>query len=230
MLRTAAAFGESAAVHRTGNGAFPADKCAGDGVRAGARGRCTAGVQHAALRRVSSASPSDREFLTYSPGPESEADATGPLPANPEHGPWRRQFGLALGTDLRTSGSSGDVDADGTVDAIDNCLYRPNPNQQDTGGFGSANIADGIGDVCQCGNVAGDGRVAADDVLAYRQSLANPAGAPLSAAAQTRCVVIGTGTACNVLQVSAIRRALAVPALPPLTSASVAQVCAAAKP
>jgi len=78
--------------------------------------------------------------------------------------------------------------------------------------------------------VSDSGAVDASDVAAYRQSLANPAGAPLSADAQARCVVLGSGSSCNVVQVSVLRRGLASPALPPVTSAAAAQVCAAAQP
>jgi hypothetical protein len=67
-------------------------------------------------------------------------------------------------------------------------------------------------------------------VLAYRQSLADPSGAPLSPAALTRCKVFAGGSACNVLQLAVLRRGLNVPALAPLTTSSAAQVCAAALP
>jgi hypothetical protein len=157
------------------------------------------------------------------------ADATQPLPTHPEHGPWRRQFGLALGTDIRTSGTSPDSDFDTIADAADNCRYRANAGQGDTGGFGSASPPDGIGDACQCGNITGvNGRVDAADVLAYRQSLAT--GLPFTGAPATFCRVYSGGTACNILQVSVLRRALHVPALAPLTTPIAAQVCLAALP
>lgn len=110
------------------------------------------------------------------------------------------------------------------------CPYRTNPGQEDAGGLGAGSAPDGTGDVCQCGNVSGDGRVAPEDVTAYRQALASPTGAALSSAAQTRCVVYRTGTACNLLPVTVIRRALHVPALGPITSSALAQNCAASKP
>jgi len=78
--------------------------------------------------------------------------------------------------------------------------------------------------------VSGDGRVSPADVATYRQFLANPTGAPLTADAQTRCVVLGSGTACNIVQVSAIRRGLNVPPLAPLLSSAAAQVCGATRP
>ena len=158
------------------------------------------------------------------------ANATGFLPPNPRHGPWLRQQALGQASDLRTSGAPGDADGDGVDDAIDNCPHRSNALQEDTGGFGIGSAPDGIGDACQCGNVADGGAVDTADVLAYRQSLANPAGVGLGADAQSRCVVVGTGTACDILQVTALRRGLHVPALAPLTSAPVAQVCPATRP
>ena len=135
---------------------------------------------------------------------------------------------MALGTDLRTSGTSLDSDLDGIANAADNCRYRANPAQQDAGGFGPTSPPDGIGDACQCGNITGSGRVDAADVLAYRQSLAS--GVPFAGTAATLCRVYAGGTQCNVLQVSVLRRGLHVPALAPLTTSSAAQVCAAALP
>ncbi|HXX48009.1 MAG TPA: hypothetical protein VEN47_07265, partial [Myxococcota bacterium] len=84
------------------------------------------------------------------------------------------------------------------------------------------------GDACQCGSVAGDGHVDTTDVAAYRAALANPTGAALSSAAQTRCRVLGRTGGCTILQVTAIRRAIASPSLAPIQSGPAAQSCVAA--
>ncbi len=153
------------------------------------------------------------------------ANETGTPSANPAHGPWRRLQAQIGNGDIRTSL---DADFDGVADSVDDCRYRANPGQEDTGGFGPASGPDNIGNECQCGNIAGGGRVDSADVLAYRQSLAT--GVPLAGTAGTLCKVFSGGTACNILQLSVLRRGLNVPALAPLTTSSAAQVCAAALP
>ena len=156
------------------------------------------------------------------------ADLTGPIPPAPAHGPWRTFESRAANGDVRAS-STTDSDGDGVPDAVDNCPHRANPGQEDAGGFGSDTQPDFIGDMCQCGNLAGNGRVMSDDVVAYRKFLANPA--TLTADARSRCVVIGTGADCTVLQVSVLRRVLHFPPVAqPLTSTMAAQVCAATRP
>jgi len=155
----------------------------------------------------------------------SYADDTGPIPPNPTHGPWRRPGARAALEDIRTGA---DTDGDGVPDAIDNCPLVANPSQADTGGMGPGSPPDKIGDACQCGSVAGDGHVDATDVAAYRAALANPTGAALSADAQTRCRVLGRTGACNIVQVTAIRRAIAAPSLLPIQSGPAAQFCVAA--
>jgi len=154
------------------------------------------------------------------------ADATGPLPTNPFHSAWRRPGARAALEDIRTGV---DTDGDGVPDAADNCPLVSNPGQEDTGGMGPGSAPDRIGDACQCGSVAGDGHVDTTDVAAYRAALANPTGAPLSAAAQTRCRVLGRTGACNIVQVTAIRRAIAAPSLAPIQSGPAAQFCVAAR-
>lgn len=56
-----------------------------------------------------------------------------------------------------------DTDMDGVPDSLDNCDFIPNALQADSGGVGFGSPADGIGDVCQCGDVTGDGVVTAGD-------------------------------------------------------------------
>src|SRR5262245_36030435 len=76
------------------------------------------------------------------------------------------------------------------------------------------------GDACQCGDVDDDRALTAADAALFRAHLANPAGAPLDAAAAAKCNVAGAPTsACDVLDVAVLRRELA--ALAP----GVADVC-----
>ncbi|HTO05795.1 MAG TPA: FG-GAP-like repeat-containing protein [Myxococcota bacterium] len=153
------------------------------------------------------------------------ADATGVTPAFPSHGPWHTPGARAALEDVRTGA---DTDGDGVPDAVDNCPLVQNPGQQDTGGLGAGSPPDKIGDACQCGSVAGDGHVDASDVAAYRAALANPSGAPLTPAAQTRCRLLGRTGGCDVRQVTALRRAIASPSLAPIQSGPAAQFCVAA--
>jgi hypothetical protein len=166
-----------------------------------------------------------RGRVLHAPG--SVASGGSIAPPNPPHGPWRRFGAQSVEGDLRTLGDP-DLDGDGVADGLDNCLFVANPGQADDGGWSAASPADGIGDDCQCGNVAGSGRVDQTDVDAYRAFLADPSGAALSAGALARCAVVGTPSPCNIVQVVAIRRGLQLPPLAPVTSSSLAQVCDAA--
>lgn len=65
-----------------------------------------------------------------------------------------------------------DSDGDGVPDLSDNCPYRFNPSQQDSGGLLSS-TPDGIGDACQCGDVSGDGEVNDKDLYYLTEGL-NP--------------------------------------------------------
>jgi len=152
-------------------------------------------------------------------------DDTGPIPAAPEHGPWRGPQPTVAGFDIRTGR---DTDADGVVDSLDNCPRVANPGQEDDGGLGAGSAPDLIGNACQCGNVGGDGRIDGADVTAFRSPLANPSGAGLGSPAQSRCTVLTQGAPCNVVQLSVIRRGLAAPPRYPVSTAPAAQFCAAA--
>lgn len=67
-----------------------------------------------------------------------------------------------------------DTDSDGIFDYADNCPNTPNADQRDSGGI-DTNIADGIGDACQCGDISGDGRITnTDSVLIKRHLLGLP--------------------------------------------------------
>jgi hypothetical protein len=60
-----------------------------------------------------------------------------------------------------------------------------------------------------CGDLNGDGQVAAPDVARIRSALANPTGSALSPAEAGRCSVAGTPTDCNLLDSTIVRRRLA---------------------
>jgi hypothetical protein len=117
------------------------------------------------------------------------------------------------------------LDSDGDVIQAfrDNCAYTFNPGQTDSGGVDDV-LADGIGDACQCGDVDDDGIVDDLDVLAYRDSLADPIGSALSPAGVSKCSVIDSAGPCEILDVSVTQRVL-VPLLP-----EIEQVCSAATP
>jgi hypothetical protein len=103
---------------------------------------------------------------------------------------------------------TGDFDADGVEDALDDCPVTADVSQQDSGGVGAA-PADGIGDACQCGDASDDGRVDGADVAAVRRRLA---GSPAPLAAPQKCDV-GGSSACDLSDAVRLVRALA--ALPP---------------
>ncbi len=135
--------------------------------------------------------------------------------------------GLGDGVEVNVYGTSpilADTDGDAAQDGADNCPVTANPTQSDVGGV-SGGPADGIGDACQCGDVDDDGSVDSADVVAYRDSLADPDGLPLTSAGVAKCSVIGSAGPCEILDVSVIQRALeSEPLLP-----GIAQVCSAAR-
>ena len=122
------------------------------------------------------------------------------------------------------SPATGDYDADGTEDAVDNCPVHPNgtPPQPDSGGVESS-LPDGVGDPCQCGDVDGDGKVLQSDVDAVRLFLAEPA---LALPFPDKCNVAGKSGAaeCDVLDLVVLTRARET------LGPGVAQICAPALP
>jgi hypothetical protein len=124
----------------------------------------------------------------------------------------------------RTTGPGGPADPDGDNPGGggDNCPYVPNPTQADSGRVGSS-VPDGIGDACQCGDVAADGRVDAADVALYRDHLRNPAVYWLTDDARRLCSIVGEDPqVCDLLDLVVLRRALAG------SSPGVSSVCDAA--
>jgi hypothetical protein len=113
------------------------------------------------------------------------------------------QFLAPLGSDIVISALD-DCDGDTVAEAVDNCLFTPNPGQADSGGVASA-VADGIGDACQCGDVTGNGIVNGQDANAIRRHALGLTPNPLFAV-PGNCDVTGNGT-CNGQDANAVKRA-----------------------
>jgi lysophospholipase L1-like esterase len=97
-----------------------------------------------------------------------------------------------------------DADADGVLDATDNCVHTANPGQEDVAGlFGPP--ADGIGDACQCGDVTGDGGIDLLDAATYQRGLAGVLPTLLN---EDKCSVIGGRLDCDPNDQRALREAL----------------------
>jgi hypothetical protein len=121
-----------------------------------------------------------------------------------------------IAVSLATSAATQDLDGDGRIGSADNCPAVANASQTDSDG-------NGIGNLCECGDVSGNGRISSVDVDVYRAYLSRPTTSPLSAEARSKCRVDGDSAACDVLQVSVLRRALAAPPLAP----GIVQLCTA---
>jgi hypothetical protein len=114
------------------------------------------------------------------------------------------------------AGSVMDSDGDSRPDLVDNCPYVPNFLQDDKSG-------DGIGDVCQCADVDGDGEVTSGDVNLLRNELAGLQPGILEEN-YSKCGAYPPTGACDLLTLIVMRRALA--GLEP----TVSQTCRAALP
>jgi hypothetical protein len=121
-----------------------------------------------------------------------------------------------------TVGGLVDYDGDGVPDSIDDCPYTYNPDQQDTGGIGSGSAPDGIGDVCQCGDVNGNGFVTLADSVIILRSLLIP---PTATVQNPQLCDVGGSAECTLADSVIILRANLSP-----PTATVSQNCAAAKP
>jgi len=60
-----------------------------------------------------------------------------------------------------------DTDGDGIPDAVDDCPFYASPNRTDTN-------HDHRGDICECGDQNGDGRVDVRDIVAINLAIFNP--------------------------------------------------------
>jgi hypothetical protein len=113
-----------------------------------------------------------------------------------------------------------DADADGICGSADNCPFAANASQLDGGGLGSA-TPDGIGDACQCGDLAPNGIIDAADLAAYRTYLTQD---PNTVVASPLCQ-LSASPGCSIVDEAVLARALGAGGpYPP----GIAQVCAAA--
>ncbi|MFN8625897.1 MAG: thrombospondin type 3 repeat-containing protein [Candidatus Binatia bacterium] len=119
-------------------------------------------------------------------------------------------------------GASGDADGDGVPDASDNCPYTANADQKDTGGIGSGSAPDGIGDVCQCGDVNGNGVVTLADSTIILRSLLEP---PTATQQNPQLCDVGGTSGCTLADATIILRANLSP-----PTATILQRCAPANP
>ncbi len=114
---------------------------------------------------------------------------------------------------VRSAQPAQDRDGDGFGDEFDNCPETANPSQSDSGGVAApwdltGWISEGIGNVCQCGDVSGDGRVAKLDAQTLRSLLASGVSPDALPLLRPRCQVAGT-RACDLLDVVVMERAIA---------------------
>jgi hypothetical protein len=98
-----------------------------------------------------------------------------------------------------------------TVGCDDNCPYTQNADQRDIGGVGSL-PADGIGDVCQCGDVSGDGRITLTDFVLLQRWLSF--GLPLP---KEELCDVGGSPACTLSDFVVLSRVLNPPAISSIT-------------
>jgi hypothetical protein len=142
--------------------------------------------------------------INPTPAPERQGmltvNVTGPAEVKVTGDQW---VGAALGSNVPaviTIASAVDSDGDTKVDASDNCPTLPNPGWADSGTIGGT-APDGIGDVCQCGDVNGSGIVTGSDGLRINQAALNigpfsaTAGATQSITTATNTFLVGR---CNV--------------------------------
>ena len=123
-------------------------------------------------------------------------------------------------------GGAFDSDGDGYADIPDNCAYVFNPAQLDTGMVGGPGM-DGIGDVCQCGDLTVEGAVDAVDLGVVRVWLAGFLGSlPQPERCNVRGAADGGLTDCDLVDVVVLKRALDPEPLAP----GVQQACSPAQP
>jgi hypothetical protein len=115
-----------------------------------------------------------------------------------------------------------DEDGDGIGNRADNCPTVSNLDQTDRGGVGAGSPPDGIGDVCQCGDVSGDGRVTVADATLMLRALLVP---PTATLATPALCDVGGSPNCTTADATIVRRALLAP-----PTATIALHCVPALP
>lgn len=152
-------------------------------------------------------------------GPEVQSDDGDPVPFAFDNCPEDPNPGQEDFDGDGVGDACEDTDGDGVLDADDNCPATSN-GQADSGGVGTTN-PDGIGDVCQCGDVSDEGQVNILDVVLL---IRDQAGLGPGPTAPQKCSVVGGPLDCDGADVLRIREDLA--GVPP----GVEQVCAPAVP
>ena len=181
-----------------------------------------------------SLTPADVRTLITSHGP-LVSDPLSPADSWPRIDPPQVMTAAVFGADTDADGISDDGDGSGVagdnncVDGEvllcdDNCAFVADPSQSDPGGLGIGSAPDGIGTVCQCGDLNWSGFVDDVDVDDLRANLADPNGAPLMPGWGDRCQLISGSTTCGLVEITVLMRNLNVPPLPP----TIGQVCASA--
>jgi hypothetical protein len=115
-----------------------------------------------------------------------------------------------------TGAQTNDWDGDGVPDDSENCLYASNRSQDDHGSVNDANMFDGIGDACQCGDFpvppqgggapVRDGAVLGDDVEGGLDWLVGATGEQTSREFCSVATDPSGGTACNIKDLVVLQR------------------------
>jgi len=113
-----------------------------------------------------------------------------------------------------------DSDEDTIADDVDTCAYEPNATQTDGGGW-LFSVPDGVGDACQCENVADTGAIDLLDTIRLRDYLAGYTGNALPKLERRSLYADATGRP-SILDATHLRRAIAG------AEAPLAQTCPAA--
>jgi hypothetical protein len=159
------------------------------------------------------ADPDNPPTLTF-----AEADKIAPPPGAPIVEPGDLPY--TEGTNLtQAAANNADSDGDGISEDTDNCRYTMNGlelgplAQSDVGGLAPLNEPDGKGDVCQCAEGDGNGRIDAADLVALRHVLAR-SDITTDPDEIARCSVssdatgLETGTSCNIKDLVVLEQAL----------------------
>lgn len=147
---------------------------------------------------------------------EGAAEVAGLPPGNPFVEPG----GTTIAGDqalLTGSGATGeDFDGDGVQNDTDNCVFTFNPLQADNGGFATTAV-DGLGDLCQCGDLDMDGQIqnTGSDVSRLRQVVA---GLDSDENSLGLCSV-SDSPSCDMKDVIVLQRQLVGAPAPPIASA-----------